>query len=114
MKAWVLTWDWTGEAAATRIDRDLTVVLNARLPWSAVRAVAETIYGLASFTLEERIEYAKRGRFYKLLSGSLLAVHYSEQLPGGVEFRFGRDPCVYARLVDDVHAELRHALPERT
>lgn len=96
MKAWLVTWDWTGEYA--KVENPLVAVLNSRRSAKAVLAIVECEYIRAKLTWKERLEYAKNKKTFShfFLSGFVSGT----TSPWGGSFMFGQNPFLCARLVD--------------
>lgn len=58
MKAWIVTWEWAGDAAA--VADKVVAVLNPRWGERRVSDLVETLYALNNSTLSELASYARR------------------------------------------------------
>ncbi len=101
MRAWLITWCWIGDHAA--VDDPVVAFLSARTAPEGVRRYVERRYIDEKASLREKLSYARWNRqkpaypaeFYRLEG-----VTYMGQI------RCGHNPWLYARLVDDLRAEM--------
>jgi hypothetical protein len=58
MKAWLVTWDWAGDAAA--LADKIAAIFPPQWPEDTVARHVENLYALATSTVQELADYAKR------------------------------------------------------
>ena len=101
MKAWLITWDWSGDHAA--VGDPVVAVLSARTGAEEVRRYVERRYVEETASLREMLSYARYNRPQKPCPAEF------ERLEG-VRFqgriRCGPNPWLYARLVDNLRVEI--------
>ena len=95
MKAWLVTWDWVGKHAEK--GDSVVTILNCRFSGETVARCMERLYVDSEFCLSERIEYARnRG-----------STPYPARFNGFAgQIVCGHNPCLYGRLVDNIHVEI--------
>ncbi len=93
MKAWLVTWDWTGDAAAVA-DR-IAAILPPGWGEDRVANIVEVLYARATSTLAELASYAKdpASNPYRPMPVTINNVVHSERLT------CGHHPWLYARKV---------------
>jgi len=98
MGSWLITWEAEGDWV--KIENKVAAILNYRLEGDSVREIVELLY-VNRYSLSARLAYAKNkkniprpAQFYTL---------------GGVPWTgritCGYQPCLYARLVDDIRVQ---------
>ena len=93
MKAWLITWDWTGDAAAVA---DVVVgVLNPRWGDRRVADIVEFLYSNATADISELSHYAKRPSNNP----------YRAEIRNG-RIHCGHNPFLYARIASDLKIEI--------
>lgn len=93
MKAWLITWDWTGDAAAVA---DIVVgVLNPRWADRRVADIVEFLYSNTNSNISELSHYAKRPSNNP----------YRAEIRGG-RIHCGHNPFLYARIVTDLKIKM--------
>jgi len=93
MKAWLITWDWTGDAAAVA---DVVVgVLNPRWGDRRVADMVEFLYSNTTANISELAHYAKRPSNNP----------YRAEIRNG-RIHCGHNPFLYARIVSDLKIEI--------
>src|SRR2546426_3476002 len=90
MKAWLITWEWTGEAAAVA-DR-VVGVLNPRWTVKRVSEIIEFLYIECTSTLAEIAMYARNSDNNP----------YRAKRDFNGQITCGQNPWLWARLVDDL------------
>jgi hypothetical protein len=98
--AWLITWEWIGDHA--KVENKIAAILNYRLQDDTVRGIMERIYINNYTSLSERVAYAKSKKNHPYPA----QVHKSEGVPWSGRIYCGRNPYLYARLVDDLHVEV--------
>jgi hypothetical protein len=107
VNAWIVRWDWAGDAAKACIDPDKVWVFSGRLSRDAVLLIVEQIYVERFFSLEEQLTYARRGDWYRQMRKHLFQTGIFRRIPCDWEFTFGRHPYLVAvraknvRVVND-------------
>jgi hypothetical protein len=98
--AWLITWEWIGDHA--KVENKIATILNYRLSADSVREIMEQIYIDHYTSLPERVAYAKdkKNHPYPAQSARVDGVPWSGRI------YCGRNPYLYARLVDDLHADV--------
>jgi len=92
MKAWLITWDWIGDAAAVA---DIVVgVLNPRWSDKRVAEIVEFLYANATANVAELSHYAKKPSNNP----------YRAEIRNGT-IHCGSNPFLYARVVSDLRIE---------
>jgi hypothetical protein len=100
IKAWLVTWDGCGPHAEVHGAARIAAILNPRLSADRVKSIVELIYVNSSFSLSERIDYAKRGYTpYPVQFGTLNKVTWLGQMT------CGHNPYLYARLVNGIRRD---------
>ncbi len=96
ISAWLVTWEHGGNHA--RPEREIAAILNPRWSGERVRDHVEWIYANATFSLAERVAYAKHKSFnpYPAEFDRLRGAPWSGRIT------CGHNPYLYARLVDDL------------
>jgi hypothetical protein len=99
MKAWLVTWEWSGDRAK-RYNK-VAAIFNPRFGEDRVRQLVEFIYLSAEYSLSERMGFAKDPKHnpYPAEFGSL------DGVPWRGEINCGHNPYLFARLVDDLTVE---------
>ena len=93
MKAWLITWDWTGDAAAVA---DVVVgILNSRWGDRRVADIVEFLHTNATANVTELSHYAKRPSNNP----------YRAEIRNG-RIHCGSNPFLYARVVSDLKIEI--------
>ena len=92
--AWLITWEWIGEHA--KVENKIATILNYRLAEDTVREIMERIYINNYTSLRERVAYARNKKTHP----------YPAQVYRGGRIHCGRNPHLYARLVDDLHVSV--------
>ena len=90
MKAWLITWDWTGDVAA--VADEVAAILNPRYSTERVADIVEFLYAKRNATASELVAYAARAAKNPYRPG--------RQFSGGITC--GHNPCLHARIVDDL------------
>jgi hypothetical protein len=101
MKAWLVTWDWTGDYA--KVNNPIIAVLSSRRSAKSVLELVEFVYTSRHFTWNERLEFARNKKAY--LSLYLSGFVNGTTTPWGGSLMFGRNPFIYARVVDDIKVQ---------
>ena len=98
--AWLITWEWIGDHA--KVENKIATILNYRLAEDTVREVMERIYIDNYTSLGERVAYAKNKKShpYPAQSDRVNGVPWSGRM------YCGRNPYLYARIVDDLHVKI--------
>ncbi|MCD4745857.1 MAG: hypothetical protein K8R58_06120 [Bacteroidales bacterium] len=91
MKAWLITWEWTGESAA--IADKIVGILNPRWSIKRVLMIVEFIYNQNTSTLSEMSNYAKRPSNNP----------YTSKKDFNSHIFCGSHPWIEARLVEDLY-----------
>jgi hypothetical protein len=89
MKAWLITWDWAGDAAA--VADEVVGVLNPRWAERRVADIVEFLYSNTSANISELAHYAKRPSNNP----------YRAEIRNG-RIHCGHNPFLYARIVTDL------------
>lgn len=93
MKAWLVTWDWTGDAAAVA---DVVVgVLNPRWGDRRVADIVEFLYSNTTANISELAHYAKKPSNNP----------YRAEICNG-RIHCGHNPFLFARIVSDLRIEI--------
>ena len=99
MRAWLITWCWIGDHAA--VDDPVVAILNARTGAEEVRRYVERRYIEETASLREKLSYARYKKpAYPAEFERMKGVSYTGQI------HCGHNPWLYARLVDDLRAEI--------
>lgn len=99
MKAWLVTWEWTGEHA--RVKNPIAMILSSRVSGKRVREMVEQIYVNATYILSERAAYAeKKFNPYPAYYGDIESIDYLDVI------YCGHNPYLHARRVDDLRVEI--------
>jgi hypothetical protein len=100
MKAWLVTWEWTGEHAA--VTQPVASILDPRTGAGTVRQRVEQLYADSQYSLSERLALVRDRR-----SNPYPAKF--DSVPPGVTYEgritCGHNPFLYGRLVDDLKVE---------
>ncbi len=96
--AWLVTWEHAGDHAKPK--RLIAAVLSPHWSGERVRAHVEWLYANESYSLRERIAYARRKSFNPY-PARFLSVR---GVPWEGRIFCGHNPYLYARLVDDLRA----------
>ena len=99
MSHWLITWEWIGNHAET--GEKIASILNYRLGGETVRQITERLYVNSTCSPGERLAYAnnKRNNPYPAEFELVKGAHWQGRI------MCGQNPCLYARLVDDLHVE---------
>ncbi len=89
MKAWLITWDWTGDAA--EVADEVVGVLNPRWADGRVAAIVEFLYSNTTANVSELAHYAKKPSNNP----------YRAEIWNG-RIHCGHNPFLYARIVSDL------------
>jgi hypothetical protein len=97
VNAWLLTWEGTSGPALSN-DHKIIAILSARRTSGTVADIVDTLYcrtvdtayGMAALANKR----SQRERQYKLLGST------------SQRFFYGRDPCIFARVVSELNVEL--------
>jgi len=94
--AWLITWEWIGYHA--RVENKIAAILNYRLAEDTVREIIERIYINDYTSLRERVAYArnKKNHPYPAQNDRVNGVPWAGRM------YCGRNPYLYARIVDDL------------
>jgi hypothetical protein len=57
-KAWLLTWEWSGDHAA--VEDRIAGILRPRLSWQIVGEIVENMYAVHSYSAAELVYWSKR------------------------------------------------------
>lgn len=57
-KAWLLTWEWTGDHAA--VEDKIAGILRPRLSWEIVGTIVESLYSIHEYSVSELAYYSRR------------------------------------------------------
>ena len=106
MGAWLITWEWVGDydevAERAKAENKVAAILNYRFSGERVREIAEILYVSNYSDLSVRVAYAKNKKNYPY--------HAQFHTLGGVSWTgritCGYQPCLYARLVDDIRVHI--------
>lgn len=100
MKAWLITWETAGGAAA---ENHIASILSARTGPEDVRKYVEQIYADSEYSLRERAEMA---RYNKPRRNNPYPAEFMRVTPKGPRFRgqimCGHNPYLYGRLVENI------------
>jgi len=97
MKAWLITWEWSGNHA--KRDDKIVAVLNSRLSMSRVAELVEFLYLAEYYTLSEKMAVAHRRR------ENPYPAQYERQANSGPLIICGHNPHLVAHWVDDLMVE---------
>ena len=89
MKAWLITWDWTGDAAA--VADEVVGVFNPRWADRRIADIVEFLYSNTTANISELAHYAKRPSNNP----------YRAKIWSG-RIHCGHNPFLYARIVSDL------------
>ena len=97
--AWLVTWDWIGDHA--KRDNKIVAVLNWRLSPDKISEMIEMIYANEYYSLEERVAFAKNKKMnpYKTTYDTFNGIPWHGRL------FCGHNPCLVARLVDNLYVK---------
>ena len=98
--AWLITWEWIGNHA--KVENNIAAILNYRLGEDTVREIMERIYINNYTSLRERVAYAKNKRNHPYPAQSTKV----DGVPWSGRMYCGRNPYLYARLVNDLHVDV--------
>ncbi len=90
MKAWIITWDWVGDAAAV-VDR-VAGILDSRKSPKHVAEIVEFLYAQCTANLGELSAYARNRR----------SNPYRAEIDFNGRIRCGRHPYLLAEVVDEL------------
>jgi hypothetical protein len=90
MKAWLITWEWSGEAAA--VADKVIGILNSRWPTERVSRIIEFLYNHCTSTVNEMAIYAR----------SPNKNPYRAKRDFNSQITCGHHPWLWARLVDNL------------
>lgn len=98
-KAWLVTWEWSGEHAKPA--EKVVAIFNPRLGAERVRELVELLYIQSGASLDEKLSWAvdRNRNPYPAKFGSL------QGAPWQGEIECGHNPWLFARLVDDLWVE---------
>ena len=96
--AWLITWEHFGDHAVP--PSHIAAILNYRWPGDRVRKEVELLYVNSSYSLAERIAYAKN----KSLNPYPAEFNRINGIPLTSQIICGHNPFLYARLVDNLLA----------
>ena len=96
--AWLVTWEWAGDHAA--VERRIAAILNAHWSGARVREHVELIYVNSSYSILERISYAKN-RSFNPYPAEFVKVH---GIPWEAQIICGHNPWLFGRMVDNLRA----------
>ncbi len=105
---WVIRWDWTGGHATEHIDTTQVFVLSGRLSQEQVLRFAELVYIDRFFTIAERLEYSKGGKWFRRMRSSLFQEGQIEGVPYLGSFIFGHNPFLTASLARNISVDEGH------
>ena len=96
--AWLVTWEWTGDHARVKKEKEIVAVLNYRWRGQKVRSLVEQLYLSFEQSVWEMITVAhnRRGNTYPAEFETIEGVHWRESI------RCGHNPSLYARLVHNL------------
>jgi hypothetical protein len=97
MKAWLVTWEWTGDHA--KRPTKVAEVLDPRFPPERVRRIVELLYAHETYTLAERIAWCLLDKKKNPYPAKFVEL---EGLPWSGQIHCGHNPFLVARLVDDL------------
>jgi len=93
--SWLITWEHVGDWV--KVENKIAAIMNSRLSGETVSKIVELLY-VNELDLSTRVAYAKNKK----------NIHYHAEFHtlGGVPWldriTCGYQPCLYARLVDDI------------
>jgi hypothetical protein len=90
MRAWLVTWEWTGDAAA--VADKVAAILNPRWSSDHVAGILQFLYTKRFSTASELAEYARRPA----------SNPYQAKTDLNSRIEYGGHPFLFARLVDDL------------
>jgi len=99
MVAWLITWEVVGDWVKT--ENKIAAILNYRLSGETVRKIVELLY-INSCALSTRLSYAKN----KKSSHYHAEFHTLDGVPWEGKITCGYQPCLFARLVDDLRVQI--------
>ncbi len=100
MNAWLITWEWIGDHA--EVEDPIAAIINYRRSSEYVREVTEFLYVNSQFSLGERVGYAKT----KATNPYPASYDTMDGEPLGGRIHCGHNPYLYARMVENLHAEV--------
>jgi hypothetical protein len=96
MKAWLVTWEWSGDHAER--DDKIAAVLNSRLSSSRVEELVEFLYLNECYSVSEKMAVAQRKRDNPYPA-------QNDRTKSGPLITCGHNPHLEARLVNDLTIE---------
>jgi len=99
MAAWLITWEWVGDWA--KVENKIAAILSHRLSGETVREIVELLY-INSCELNVRVSYAKNKKNIPYHA----QFHTLNGVPWTGRITCGYQPCLYARLVDDLRVQI--------
>lgn len=97
MKAWLVTWEWSGEHA--KRNEKVAALFDSRVSPERVRESVELLYAQAAYTLSERIACFVGNRRRNPYPAECVKL---EGVPWQGEIHCGHNPYLRARLVDEL------------
>ncbi len=94
MSAWLITWESVGDWV--KVENKIAAILNYRLSGKTAHEIVELLY-VNTLDLSTRVAYAKNKKNI---------YHHAESHTLGNRITCGYQPCLYARLVDDLHVQV--------
>ena len=101
MNAWLITWEMVGDWIKIKNENKVAAILNYRLSGEKVREIVELLY-VNSYSLSTRLAYAKN----KKSIHHRAEFHTLGRAPWTSRITCGYQPCLYARLVDDLSVQV--------
>ena len=100
MSAWLITWEQVGDWHKNENNK-IAAILNYRLSGETVRKIVELLY-VNRYSLSTRLDYAKNKRNipHPAQFHTLGGVPWAERITCGYQ------PCLYARIVDDLCVQI--------
>ena len=106
MKAWLITWDGTGEHAA--VEESIVAILSARRSGEQVRQYVDFYYASRTATLREKLDQARYNNPVQPAYRAEFDRIGPRGIPWAGRIRCGHNPWLYARKVDNLKVVETH------
>jgi hypothetical protein len=99
MKAWLITWEWSGEYA--KVENPVASILNPRLSPQKVKEIVELLYVNQNYTIREKLAYSNNKKFnpYPAYYTRINGIQWLG------EIFCGHNPYLFARKVEKIKVE---------
>lgn len=107
-KAWLITWEWTGKAAAVPDDEVVAAILHPLTSPKTVKHIMELLYAAREYKAVDKLNALHRNPYpaeynlvnveHELRNGEI----WHQRVPQQGQVYCGHNPRLYARCVDDL------------